>query len=52
MAEGFSTLRDFRLVAVSGLGETELILKETALLLGSGVAGGRVPLALEGTALT
>ena len=45
-------MRGFRLVAVAGSGETGLALKETALLLGSGVAGGRAPLALEGTALT
>jgi hypothetical protein len=52
MAGRFFTLGDFRLIAVSGSGETELILKETALLLGSGVAGGRATLAMEGTALT
>jgi len=61
---GIFTLRGFGLVAAGGSGETELASKakgscepelaldETASLLGLGVAGGRAPLTLEGTALT
>ena len=49
---GIFTLRGFGLVAAGGSGEMELALEGTTLLLGSGVAGGRVPLTLEGTALT
>ena len=49
---GIFTLRGFCLVAVGGSGELEFALEGTALLLGSGVAGGRAPLTLEVTALT
>ena len=49
---GIFTLRVFGLVAAGGLGETELALKGTALILGSVAVGGRATLTLEGTTLT
>jgi len=49
---GIFTLRVLGSVAAGGLGETELALKGTALILGSVAVGGRAALTLEGTTLT